>query len=186
MSWLEFSANLFTVLSIWLARRNSIQTWWTGVIGSILFAELFRESRLYADVTLQVFFVVTSLYGWWWWSGKDRVERPITHAGVPVVVTSIALGTVLTFGYGYLLHHFTNADYPYWDSGVMMFSIAAQILLMQRKIETWWLWFIVDILAVPLYAKKELYVTAFLYFAFLINAGFGWAHWKRELEGRPT
>ena len=64
---LEISANLITTASILLAGRNSIHTWWTGIIGCVLFGVLFYDARLYADVALQVFFLATSISGWWAW-----------------------------------------------------------------------------------------------------------------------
>ena len=59
--WLELSANLVNLLSIAPATRNSVHTWWTGLIGCALFGWLFFTAQLYADVTLQIFFVITGL-----------------------------------------------------------------------------------------------------------------------------
>jgi hypothetical protein len=59
ISPLELSANGIATLSILLAGRNSVHTWWTGIVGCLLFGALFLQSRLYADVLLQGFFLVT-------------------------------------------------------------------------------------------------------------------------------
>ena len=81
---LELAANLFTAVAIVLAGRNNVHTWWTGVVGCALFGLLFGESRLYADVALQVFFIVTGLLGWWkWLRGQHGEALPVTHAGMP-------------------------------------------------------------------------------------------------------
>jgi nicotinamide mononucleotide transporter len=42
-------------LAIFLAGRNSVHTWWTGIVGCGLFALLSFQSNLYADVLLQAF-----------------------------------------------------------------------------------------------------------------------------------
>jgi len=61
---LEIAANVFNLISVFLANGNSVHTWRAGIIGTILFAMLFFEVKLYADFTLQSFFVVTSIIGW--------------------------------------------------------------------------------------------------------------------------
>lgn len=84
MTALEIAANAVTAVSIWLAARNSRHTWTTGIVGCILFAVQFYRVQLYADVTLQVFFIATSLVGWWHWrraSGEAvSMEQPVTRA----------------------------------------------------------------------------------------------------------
>jgi nicotinamide mononucleotide transporter len=81
---LEIAANAVMALSIWLAARNSVHTWSTGIVGCLMFVFVFLRSQLYADATLQLFFIATSLAGWWHWlhseSPKSLDERPITKA----------------------------------------------------------------------------------------------------------
>ena len=40
----ELLANTVTTASIVLAGRNSIHTWWTGIIGCLLFGVVFYEA----------------------------------------------------------------------------------------------------------------------------------------------
>lgn len=41
MTVLEVAANVVATVSILLAARNSVHTWWIGIIGCVLFAVLF-------------------------------------------------------------------------------------------------------------------------------------------------
>lgn len=179
MTPLEISANIFILISVYLANRNSIHTWWTGIIATVLFGFLFYEVKLYADVTLQIFFTLTSIYGWrkWLRGGIERQALPIGRVKISMLLIFTAVAVLLTLGYGFLLFKLTDASYPFVDSIVLVFSILAQFLLMERKLENWIFWILVDLIAVPLFAGKELYLTAVIYFAFLINAIWGLAHW---------
>ena len=77
---LEIAANVFNAASIVLAARNSLHTWWTGIVGCALFALVFVEARLYADFTLQIFFIGACVAGWWTWArGEGGAERRVTH-----------------------------------------------------------------------------------------------------------
>jgi len=177
---LEIAANIFTALAIVLAGRNSVHTWWTGIIGCALFGVLFSQSRLYADVALQVFFVATGFYGWWiWLRGARGKPLPITHASRAGLLGTTVLGIAGTAAYGALLHFHTDAFAPFPDSTVLVFSIIAQVLMMQRRVENWGFWLLVNTIAVPLYASRGLYLTAVLYAGFWLNAVISWRNWRR-------
>src|SRR5688572_25606235 len=74
----EVAANAFVAAAIFLAGRNNVHTWWLGIVGCALFGWVFYHANLYADVTLQAFFIITSVYGWWrWLHGNRGLELPV-------------------------------------------------------------------------------------------------------------
>lgn len=177
---LELGANVFTALAIFLAGRNSVHTWWTGIVGCSLFALLFFQANLYADVLLQAFYVVTSVLGWWKWvRGPNGEPLPISHANFASLFWTVPVGLAATVIYGALLHFYTNAYAPFVDSAVLVFSVIGQVLLIQRRIENWAFWLLVNSIAAPLYFSRGLYLTAALYVAFWINALASWLWWNK-------
>jgi len=177
---LELAANALITLSIVLAGRNSIHTWWTGIAGCALFAVLFAQTRLYADVLLQIFFIFTSISGWWCWlRRRGGSVLPIGRIRALTFAWIMPAAVALTLGYGMLLHRFTNAYAPFVDSAVLVLSVIAQLLLMQRRIDTWPFWLLTNTIAVPLYASRSLYLTAVLYTFYWVNALIAWRHWRR-------
>ncbi len=179
----EITANVVNALSIWLAGCNSIHTWWTGIVGCVLFGAVFFSAKLYADVTLQAFFVATSFIGWWaWLHGVRGEELPVRRTRRSRMTGLLVAGALVAAIYGWLLHRFTDAYAPFVDSVVLAFSVLAQFLLMGRHYESWWCWLLVNTIAVPLYISRGLYVTAALYAAFWINAIAALVRWRRFLE----
>lgn len=176
---LEVAANASMALSVVLAGRNSIHTWWTGMVAALLFALLFFHAKLYADVTLQFFNLLTCAVGWWLW--RHRTPAPASDLAQgrrgPLVAAAVA-GVLGALAYGALLQARTDAYAPYADSLVLMFSVIAQILLMRRRVESWWFWIVVNLVAVPLFASRELYLTALLYAAYLLNAVIALRYWR--------
>src|SRR6266571_1172748 len=145
MSPLELAANGFMTLAIFLAGRNSVHSWWTGIVGCTLFGLLFYQANLYADVVLQAFFVLTNIVGWWQWLRGDRGQPlPISHAKFASLLWTVPVGLAATAAYGALLHFYTRAYAPFIDSSVLVFSIIAQVLLMRRRIENWAFWLLVN------------------------------------------
>lgn len=178
ISYLEWSANFMFVISVILAARNNVNTWWTGIIGCGLFAVLFYKVNLYADVTLMLFYIVTGGMGWAYWSSKKQV-RPIQKTPLTLFIMFLAIAAIATIIYGWILHKTTDAYAPFIDSIVLTFSILAQILLMRRRVETWICWLIVDTVAIPLYASRELYLTSIVYAIFWCNAWYGLYSWLK-------
>lgn len=182
MTLLELAANAITAVSVLLAARNHRQTWCTGIVGCVLFGCLFVEQKLYADATLQAFFVVTSLIGWRHWRRDDGAARQLVwRSAMPTWAWMAAAAVLVTAGYGAALHAWTDAVAPYPDSAVLAFSVVAQLLLMRRCIQTWPFWLVVNSIAVPLFASRGLHLTAALYALYWLNAWHGWWHWRRQM-----
>lgn len=185
-SAIEIGANAGNVVSIILAARNSVHTWWTGMLGCSLFAWVFYGSQLYADVTLQGFFIVASAVGWWHWlHGRENAHGdtlPVRRAGARQIALYSVIALIAAAAYGALLQHYTQAFAPFLDSLVLAFSVLGQILMMGRRIENWYAWLVVNSIATPLYAARGLYVTAALYLFFWFNTWYGLYRWRRELK----
>jgi nicotinamide mononucleotide transporter len=188
MNWftwtpLELWANIFTIACIVLAGRNSIHTWWTGLVGCVLYGIMFYNVQLYADATLQIFFFATGMIGWKQWNNKsEAIPLPIRKASKEMMLGSIGVAVAVALGYGWLLHTFTNAYAPWIDSTVLAFSVVAQLLLMSRSIQTWQVWLLVNTLSVPLFWSRELYLTSVLYGFFWVNAVVSYFNWKKLME----
>jgi nicotinamide mononucleotide transporter len=181
----EIVANFFNAASIFLAGRNSIHMWWTTIVGCVLFAYVFLTSKLYADVTLQMFFIGSGAIGWWRWRhGRQGRELPVRHSHPSVVAGSALAGAVVAAGYGWLLHRFSDAYAPFLDSIVLAFSVLGQLLLIGRRVENWWCWILVNTIAAPLYAARGLYLTSVLYTTFWINAVVSLGRWRTLASDR--
>lgn len=179
----EIAANAFNAGSILLAGLNSRHTWWTGIVGCCLFAGVFFSAKLYADVTLQGFFIVTSALGWWnWLHGRSGGELPVRRVAQSWAALWLVLACGVAAGYGWLLHRFTDAYAPFLDSVVLAFSVLGQFLLMGRRYESWWCWLLVNTIAVPLYLSRGLAVTAVLYAAFWVNAVVALVRWRKLIQ----
>ncbi|MEL6616637.1 MAG: nicotinamide riboside transporter PnuC [Bacteroidota bacterium] len=178
---LEIAANVALVASVALARRNSVHTWWTGMVAVALFAVFFFGLKLYADVVLQVFFFGTCVYGWWAWlhGGTGGDELPIS------TLTSrqrlLALGAIAAsvLFFGTVFSQFTDAALPYPDSFILGGSVVAQLLMMRRVRDHWPIWIAVDVVAVIVYGTKGAFLTAGVYAVLLLLCIQGIAEWRR-------
>jgi nicotinamide mononucleotide transporter len=180
-NWIEGSTVILGLINIVLIIRRSVWNYPFGIAMVSLTGIVVFEAKLYSDALLQVFFVIVNFYGWVMW------QRSVERSGEVVVETMaararwlwLAACLVATAIWGAIMHRFTDAAYPWWDASVAMFSIAAQILMSQRKLENWVLWIGVNVVSIGLYYTKGLMPFAILYVVFLILASWGLIGWHR-------
>jgi len=190
ISYVELIGTLFGFLSVYFASKANILTWSTGIINELFLFILFFQVQLYADMFLQVYFFVVTLYGWYNWKQKPKQNSITTIKPKSKIwlVTTIIVGTILAGFFIanihlYLPNYFkTEAAFPYADSFVMVLSIVATVLLAQKKIETWYLWIVVDLVCVFLFFKKGIVFLAFEYLVFLGLVIYGLLNWKKLLN----
>lgn len=183
MTWIEAIATVAGALCVWLLVRQNIWNFAFGIVQVTLSAFVFYQQRLFSDAILQVFFAALNIYGWIHWTrgGKDRVELPVTRMTVPSISFWTIATLVLTAIWGTFAKVQLNAAAPYVDGFILVASLVAQWLTARKKLESWWLWIAVDLVAIPLYASRELYFFAVLYVAFLILCIQGLREWRQSV-----
>lgn len=181
---LEWVAVVTGFLCVWLAARESLWNFPVAIVSCTLYILVYHDSKLYADRNLQVVFILLSLYGWyeWLYGGARRTELTVSRTR-PQEWLLLALGAAaFTGGFGYYLQHYTDDTIPYLDSLTTAISLAAQYLMMRKRLENWLLWIGVDALYVPILWHKQLYPTSGLYALYLVLAVYGYVEWKRAAQ----
>ncbi len=183
MSFLELAGAVAGVVGVWLAARQNIWTWPVSLVSVAIYVIVFYDVRLYADMGLNAFYVVTSLYGWyvWLYGGKGHTERKVGNVSKREFAILTTLGTAFTLGLGYFLENYTDADLSYTDSATTAVSLIGYWMMAKKQIENWIVWLVVDVVYVGVYTYKELYITSVLYFIFLILCIVGYLDWKKSL-----
>jgi nicotinamide mononucleotide transporter len=165
--------------TVWLAARNHLWSWPIGILNSALFVVLFWQARLFFDMGLNVFYVLSGLWGWWIWAfgGRERTEKPITKVGRAELAVLALAGTALGLAMWLGGIHIQDAS-PGLDAITTALSLVAQWLLMRRHLETWFFWIAADLFYIPLYLSRELPLTALLYGVFLLMCLRGLREWR--------
>jgi len=188
ISYIELIGTLFGLVSVYFASRANILTWAMGIVNELFLFILFFQVQLYADMFLQVYFFVVTLYGWYNWKQNPN-ENSITSSDlktkiwfvITIIIVTLIAGFLFSNIHLYLPQYFKiKAAYPYADSFVLILSVIATILLAQKKIETWYLWMIVDLVCVFLFFKKGIVFLGLEYLIFLGLATYGLWNWKKQ------
>lgn len=152
-----------------------------------LYAVVFFEAKLYADMGLQALYFALSVYGWWAWvrGGEKHEGLRVSTLAWPARAALLVVGAAGGLLLGAVLHRLTDASLPFADSTLASFSIVAQWLQTRKRLETWVLWIAVDLFYVAMFIYKDLHLTAGLYAVFLLLAALGFRDWRRSMAA-PT
>lgn len=201
MSYLEFFGTVAGAIAVWLSAKANVWSWPIGVINVVLFFFLFYQVQLYPDMLLQVFFLVTNLMGWWRWKhpkrGEEDVKQELKVSYMPIrqMLMFLGIGIVGTFLFGSFASRFHEilpvvfsrpSAFPYLDSFVTVMSIVATFLMIQKKVECWMLWIVIDAIATYMYFMKGIKFVGIEYFVFCFIAAFGLWNWIKEYRSYAT
>jgi len=183
----ELFAAALGFVAIYLQIKQNVWYWMVSIVMVSMYIYIYIDAKLYADMSLQVYYLVISFYGWYMWLFGKTVDHHKT--ALPVSKTpqkqGYLLGIIsiaLFFLIAWFLIQFTNSDLPYWDSFTTSLSFVATWMLARKKIENWLIWIIVDAVSVGIYIYKALYPTAVLFLFLTILAWVGYKQWQKDLQ----
>ncbi|MDX9930393.1 MAG: nicotinamide riboside transporter PnuC [Bacteroidales bacterium] len=81
--WLEIFGALTGIIYVFLEIRQNIWLWPVGIVTSSVYIIVFFTSKFYADMGLQVYYLVISFYGWYAWRHGTRNPGPCTRNPEP-------------------------------------------------------------------------------------------------------
>lgn len=183
-SWLEAVAVSTGLLSVWFAKKENILVYPVGIVSVLIYVYLCFSVKLYADMGINAFYFVMSIYGWVKWSRKidDKPSRTITWASRMEWIYSFAGLIIFFIILVFVLKNFTDSNVPVWDALTTSIFIIGMWLMALKKIENWLAWIAGDFMCIPLFASKGLILTSFQYTAFLVLAVLGYMEWRSKLK----
>jgi nicotinamide mononucleotide transporter len=183
LSIVELIAAIITAWSIWLATRENIWYWPTGIVSLILYTWTFYRARLYGETLLQIICLALMIYGWYEWlhGGENRTELPVRRTPRRAWFPLLAAGVAGSVGSALLMRRFTDNPAPWVDASILAFSLVAQLMTARKWIENWIFWMVINAISIVLYINRHLYPTAVLYLVLLVIAFIGYRDWKKSL-----
>lgn len=171
-------------LCVWLLARQIIWNWPLGIANNALYLIVFLRSGLYGDAGLQVVYVILGGYGWWTWFRvtPGRAELPVTRTSYQTWAWLIPATGAAAIALALFLARFTDSTVPGWDGFTTALSLAAIFGQSRKYVESWWIWIAADLIYIPLYIYKNLWLTAVLYGVFLTLCVIGLREWRRALR----
>lgn len=198
--WREVIGNGFGFASAIGGMRRRVWAWPVGIVGNALLFTVFfgvafanpQHQTLFGQAGRQVFFIITSVYGWWRWSEVRRTRSAGDHA--PAITPRWATGRERL---GYLAAWLVGvvvvqqvfaaigAGFPaprwyFWcDAWIFVGSMVATYAMARGWNDFWLAWIAVDLVGVPLLVHSHFYPSAVLFVVYGVLVIYGFFVWLR-------
>lgn len=206
LSYIEAIGTICGLLCILLASLEKITNYLFGLINVTLFAIIFFQINLYSSLLLQIFFFCANIYGWYAWSKQTASHehelkiRWLSPLSLTIWIIACAAGIAFltryidpVFGFlttitvnglqslGVAIQHpsLVPDPYPFWDASMTVLSIAAMVLMTRKHIENWFLWCIINLISIVIYALQGVYAMSLQYAILFFIALFGCVSWMK-------
>jgi nicotinamide mononucleotide transporter len=180
---IEIVAVAFSIAYLYFSIRQKILLWPMGMVSAMLYMVVFYQSKFYADMGLNGYYIIVSVYGWIHWSRKGEVKgrAPVISRINRKMLLILGFLTLIAFGaIGWLLDHYTDSPVPYWDALTTAASFTATWMLARKILEHWIVWIVVDAISMGLYLYRGLYPTLILFGVYTTMAVIGYLEWKKS------
>lgn len=185
---LEIAGVIVGLIYLWLEYRASVWLWAASIVMPAIYIFIYAESGFYADMGINIYYLVASIYGWvvWLRRGDDGQPLKITHTPRKMILPLIAVGAIAMVVITYILLNYTDSTVPYGDSFTTALSVVALYMLARKQAEQWLVWLVVDAVSCALYISKGIHLTAALYGLYTILAWVGYRRWLKMIEEDAT
>ena len=172
--------------SVWFSVKERIWVYPIGLISVSIYVYLSFIYGIYADMGINIYYVLMSIYGWYRWlqPSESGAAKEITRNSGKEWLLSIVLFLLTWVILFVILQRFTDSEIPLWDSLTTSLAIVGMWLMAEKKVEHWLFWIATDLLSIPLYYYKDLLLTSAQFFVFTILAVIGWLQWNKSLSYR--
>lgn len=188
--WIEVFGVVTGILYVILEVKQNRLLWPLGILTSAAYIYIFFSGKFYADMGLQIYYVLISIYGWYYWSRGgargDEGELPVVRINRKQLILLLLTFAFAWLGIYFVLDRFTDSTVPLGDSFTTALAIVATWMLTRKIIEQWFLWIIANLVSIGLYIYKGLYPTVILYAVYAGMAVYGYLVWKRSMTKKPV
>jgi nicotinamide mononucleotide transporter len=204
ITWREILGNAFGFASAIGGMRRRVWAWPVGVVGNFLLLSVFlaatfdqgSQQPLFGQAGRQVFFILTSVYGWYRWNQVRSQRAPDAPAITPRWATMTErVGYVFVWVASVLvlqwLFSVIGAGWPaprwyYWcDAWIFVGSMIATYAMARGWNDFWLAWIAVDLVGVPLLWHSGYYPSAVLYVFYGALCVAGFITWFRATAAAP-
>jgi nicotinamide mononucleotide transporter len=198
--WREVVGNAFGFASAIGGMRRRVWAWPVGIVGNALLFTVFfgvafsnpQQETLYGQAGRQVFFIITSVYGWWRWrqlrnrahAGEDSpaitprwatVRERAAYLGAWVAGVVVMQWVFATIGAGWPAPRW----YFWCDAWIFVGSMVATYAMARGWNDFWLAWIAVDLVGVPLLWHSRFYPSAVLYAVYGVLVLYGFFVWLK-------
>lgn len=181
---IEIIIFIFGVLSVYFAKKENVLVYPTGIICTILSVYIMFHAKYYADMSINIYYSIMSVYGWFQWkkiTNGEVLSISRTNLKEKIIGIILFLITAIICIYIYKFFNYKLQINNYLDIFTTSLFFTAMWYMAKKKIENWTLWIVGNTFAVYIFFDRQLYIIAIQYIIFTILAISAYIEWKKYL-----
>lgn len=192
---IEFVSSVTGIIGAILVAKGKLSSYYWGFIATVLYAYISFTYKLYGETIMYtLLFTPMQLIGGIMWSRKLKVSSDGVNADVikKWLTTKqrwyVGIGTLASIGIYAWSISLLKGYSPGLDSATAILSILATVLMMMRYSEQWWIWVIVNIVAVILWVQATIHhegagaAILAMWITYLLNSLYGVYQWRKVAQ----
>lgn len=192
----EFISSVTGIIGAILVAKGKLSSYYWGFVATVLYAYVSFTYKLYGETIMYtVLFTPMQVIGGIIWARKLKVSDDGERADVikNYLTTkqrwAVGIGTLVVIGLYAEFVSLLKGSMPGMDSATAILSVLATYLMMKRYAEQWYVWIIVNIIAVGMWVNLTIHhegagaANLAMWVTFLLNSVFGAWLWRKLLKG---
>jgi nicotinamide mononucleotide transporter len=185
---IELLVFFFGITSVVYAKKENILVFPTGIIATILTVYLLYKAGYFADMTINVYFSIMSIYGWANWA-KTKNDVSVyqisrTNFKQKIIGVILFLVTIVVMYGVYKLFDRPILQENYIDMFTSGLFFVGMWFMAIKKIENWTLWIIADLISIPLYGYRGLGILSLQFLIFTVLAVMAYIEWNKIIKNK--
>ncbi|MBO4665265.1 MAG: nicotinamide mononucleotide transporter [Paludibacteraceae bacterium] len=186
---LSLICGMLGICSVILCSQGMIWTFAFGFAQILTYSYICYMEQLYGTLAINAYYFITQIYGIYVWrkrlidNQKDLADsvptRRLSARTIAVMACVIAIVSYLT---GLFLAKCTDDSQPYLDAYTTIPALVAQVLMILAYREQWYIWFLIDVLYVVLWARAGDACLFAQHIFWCVNCIYGYIRWTKKLQ----
>lgn len=177
---LELAAVFTSYVCVILCVTQKRSNYFWGIISTFLYCLLFWQSKLFALSVFNGVLVLSLIYGWFRW-GPDGRPLQVTDVKLNAYPLYALFGAVVMLVM-FIIFQMLGEPLNHLDIITAVLSAVAQLMLDNKKRQTWVVWAVVNVMSLFLFYHQGIMLVFVQYIFFLINTMMGWFMWSRTMQ----
>jgi nicotinamide mononucleotide transporter len=184
---LELICFVLGILSVWYARKENILVYPTGLISTAITVYLLYLTNDIGNMLVNAYFSLMSIFGWYNWKfgrSEGQAELVVSRTNLYQKGFGVLIGLV-TFIMIYYIYDFfsiTIDALTYIDLLTTAIFFTAMWYMALKKLESWTLWTIGNLIVIPLFVYRNLLLLSLQYTILTFLAISAYFEWKKSLK----
>ncbi len=177
----QIFSTILALIGVFLAARQKFTSWPISIISCFIALFIYWDKALYAKCVFMIFAILNSFYGWYLWiyGGPNNDGINVTRSNYKFLILMFIIGLISTFVFGEIIKKYTNSEIAFWDSFYASFGIIAHWMLANKKLESWIIWIVIDVVFANICLHKGLHILAIKCLLYSLFSVYGYLNWRR-------